>query len=110
MPVKNYLLELTDSEIIWIIEHPKNAGSVSKIEADNELASRNIAFETIRELAVNVTEKIAYEQILEGRKANNEVVQHTSNFLSKVEVWQIYINQFEKYKKNINVFIMPFFI
>ena len=96
MPLKNYLLELTESELIVIIENPKNAESDFTSKADNELTSRNIAFEKIRELAVTVTEKMAYERILEARKTNNEVVQHTSHFLSKGEVWQIYIIQLEK--------------
>lgn len=111
MPLKNHMLELADSEIIGIIENPKNAGSDFKSKADDELASRNIAFEKIKGLAVNVTEKIAYERILEAATIhNNKIIQHTSHFLSKAEVRQIYVNQLEKYEQDTNVFIMPFFI
>ncbi len=103
-------MKLTDSEIIWIIENPKNAGSVSKSEADKELESRSIAFEKIKLCAVTVTEKIAYQRILEAGGKNNKIIQHTSHFLSEAEVWQIYIIQLEKYGKYIKTFIIPFFI
>ncbi len=111
MQLKNDMLELADSEIIGIIENPKNAGADYKRKADNELASRNIAFEKIKELAVTITEKIAYERIVEAARIHsNKIIQHTSHFLSKAEVRQIYINQLEKYEKDTSVFIMPFFI
>ncbi len=88
---------LGESELLAIIEHPDNRGTVIGAQAKFELESRALAIEEIYRLAIAINESIAYKRITGQDLTDNNVSMHESHFLDKDEIRQIYIEQLEKY-------------
>ncbi len=98
------LKELEDIALIEIIENPENEASPLKSQAKDELQSRKLLSETIKEMAMTVNATIAYERVSNEDHSTEEVSMHESNFLEEEEIRKIYLDQLEKLIKYKNQF------
>ncbi len=104
MALNNEFTKLNEQSLIEIIEKPENQEIQYRNNAKDELDSRNIPQEKIKEIAITVNEAIAYEMIMNEDTTQEEVSMHKSTFLDGEEIKQIYIDQLEKYMKYKNQF------
>ncbi len=91
--------DLSDRMLIEIIEQPKNADSEKRKDAIQEIQSRTSNAESLKEIARQVNESIAYTILQQDPIAEDTVEMHTSYFLHADEMRKIYIDQLEKYMR-----------
>ena len=89
--------DMTDAELIEIIDHPKYCDTKVREKAGLELKSRARSPEMLRSSAIEANEAIAYALISNDDIMRETVSMHESQFLSKEELREIYIEQLEKF-------------
>ena len=91
--------DLSDRQLIEIIDRPENIDAEKRKEALDELNARDIPLGVLKEAAVMANESIAYGRILQDPIAEDSVEIHESYFLNTDEMRQVYIDQLEKYMR-----------
>ncbi len=88
---------MSEAELIRIIDHPKYRNTIDREEAGKELKSRSLDPETLRASALEANEAIAYSVISNESITSEAVGMHDSQFLSKEDLREIYLEQLEKF-------------
>lgn len=88
---------MSEAELIGIIDHPKFRNTMDREQAQTELKSRSLDPETLRASALAANESIAYAVISSEDITSEGVGMHDSQFLSKEDLREIYLDQLEKF-------------